>query len=647
MTKNIYLILFSFIFVQYLSSQEIEFGKVSKEELLEKVYDKDSSANAVVLYKYRNTYYGTNAASVELVTEIHERIKIYNKEGFDNATISATLYKSGSSKERISKIKAYTFNLENNKIVKTKLEKDQIFDSEYSYNYNQVKFTMPNVKEGSVIDIKYSIISPFYFMIDELKLQTDIPIKEVKAEIKTPDGYNFSTKSKGNINFFPKRSRERSAALDRTMDVLSFSLNDVPALKDEIFVDNINNYRAGMLFELVSIVTPTINKYYAQTWGDVAKTIGNDDDYKNELDKTNSFDDTLDELISDNQTEMDKMKSIFKYVKDNINWNGIDGKQFHNGIRKALKEKKGNVADVNLTLVAMLRYAGIDANPLIISTKENLVPIFPTVDRLNYVLAYAVIDDEQYFLDATDEFSDINVLPLKDYNWQGILVNNNKMVWKKVGINAPETGASQYMVNASITEDGVLEGKLMSRYTNHTAYKFRKNFKNQDLDAYLTTKEESLENIEILNYEAKNTDIYEGYVSESYDFYKETGADIINDKIYITPSLFLKSTENPFKLDKREFAIDFGYPMKEQYMINIEIPEGFVVESSPEPILLKLPEELGEFTFIPKINTNKIQLSVTLELKKAVMGAETYLYLKEFFNQMIQKQAEQIVLTKA
>lgn len=647
MVKNINILLFVLSFVQFSFSQEIEFGEVSKEELSEKFYDKDSSANAVILYKERRTYYGANASSVELVTEIHERIKIYNKEGFDKATVAVNLFKTRSSKERISKIKAYTYNLENNKITETKLDKNQVFESDYSYNYKQVKFTMPNVKEGSVIDITYKITSPFTLSIDEVKLQYDIPIKLINAEVQTPDGYNFRTKAKGSISFFPKHTRKRSPVLDRTMDVLSYTLTDVPALKDEMFVDNIHNYRAGVLFELISIVTPTINRYYSQTWKDVAENIGSDDDYKNELDKTNSFDDALDALIAENQTEMDKMKSIFKYVKDNIQWNGIDGKYFYNGIRKTLKEKKGNVADINLTLVGMLRYAGINANPLVISTKENSIPFFPTVDRLNYVLAYAVIGEEQYFLDATDEFSDINVLPLKDYNWQGVFIDNNNMVWKKVAIKKPEPGISQYMINASVNEEGVLEGNLMSRYTNHKAYSFRKNYKNEDMDAYLTNKEESLENIEISNYKAQNADTHEGYVSESYDFYKESGADIIDDKIYIIPMLFLKSTENPFKLDKREFPIDFGYPMKERYMVNITIPENYVVESSPEPMILKLPEDLGTFQFSPKILGNKIQLSASLELNKALMGPETYVYLKEFFNQMINKQKEQIVLTKA
>ena len=207
MVKNIYILLFVLSFVQFSFSQEIEFGEVSKEELSEKFYDKDSSANAVILYKERRTYYGANASSVELVTEIHERIKIYNKEGFDKATIAVNLFKTRSSKERIGKIKAYTYNLENNKVTETKLDKNQVFESDYSYNYKQVKFTMPNIKEGSVIDITYKITSPFVFSIDELKLQYDIPIKLINAEIQTPDGYNFRTKAKGSISFFPKHTR--------------------------------------------------------------------------------------------------------------------------------------------------------------------------------------------------------------------------------------------------------------------------------------------------------------------------------------------------------------------------------------------------------------------------------------------------------
>jgi hypothetical protein len=432
-----------------------------------------------------------------------------------------------------------------------------------------------------------------------------------------------------------------------TVDILTYTLADVPALKEENLVNNINNYRAGVMFELVSIeFTGQKPKYFSKTWGDVAKTIGNTDDYKKQLDKTKSFDETLDDVIADKLDNVEKMKSIFKYVKDNINWNGIDGKYFYNGIKKTLKEKKGNVADINLTLVAMLRYAGLNANPLVISTKENLVPFFPTVDRLNYVLAYVVINNKQYFLDATDEFSDINLLPIKDYNGEGILVNNNKMVWKKVGIKRPEPAIGQYVISANLSEEGAIEGSLKSRFKNHNAYKFRQSFKDADLDAFITEREKVFENIEISNYEAKNTDDYNGYVSESFEFYKESGADVIDNKIYIQPLLFLKLVENPFKLDKREYPIDFGHPLEDHYIVNITIPEGYTLESSPKPIVVKIPNNLGEFKYLPKVVGNKILLSAVFEIKDEIMYADSYLFLKEFFNQIINKEAEQIVLTK-
>lgn len=635
------------LIVQLTFSQDLKFGNVSSEELQEKVYATDSSANAAVLYKNQNTYFNANSV-ISLVTETHERIKIYNKEGFSKATITLNLFKSGSSRERVGKIKAYTYNLENGKVVKTELDKNQVFRSEFSYNYDQIKFTMPNVKEGSVIEFEYKITSPFYFNIDEFTFQSDIPIKKIEAELRTPQGYNFNAKQKGYLDFYPSSSTIRDNRLGMNVDVLNYTLEDVPALKEESFVDNINNYRAGVLFELVSIVVPgSAGKYYSKTWGDVAKTIGSSDDYRDELDKSKSFDDILDNLLASQNNEIDKMKVIFKYVKDNIKWNGIDGKYFYQGIRTALKEKKGNAGDVNLTLVAMLRYAGIDANPLIISTKDNLIPFFPTVDGLNYVLAYAYIDGEQYFLDATEEFSDINLLPLKDYNWQGLLVDNNKLVWKKIDIKKPQKGISQYVINANLDEEGVIEGNLKARFINHRAYKFRENFKDQNIDLFITSKEESLENIEISNYEVQNTDVYEGYVSESYDFYKESGAEIIDGKIYIQPLLFLKITENPFKVDKREYPIDFGYPMKDTYMVNISFPEDYIMESSPEPIIIKIPNELGEFRYSPLVLGNKIQLSVSMELNSPVMSSETYLFIKEFFNQMINKEKEQIVLTKA
>ena len=73
----------------------------------------------------------------------------------------------------------------------------------------------------------------------------------------------------------------------------------------------------------------------------------------------------------------------------------------------------------------------------------------------------------------------------------------------------------------------------------------------------------------------------------------------------------------------------------------------YTVSSVPEPIILQLPEDLGKFQFSLKVIGNKINLATSLEINKVTVGPEKYPLLKEFFNQMINKQKEQIVLTKA
>lgn len=627
-------------------TQEVKFGKIAKEELHESQYVNDKSADAAILYEHRNTYLVSSNGVNELVTDIHKRIKIYTTAGFEYATEKVKLYKNRSSEEGIRKIKAVTYNLENDKIVPTDLKKDGIFKTEASYNYNEVKFTLPNVKVGSVIEFSYKITSPFIWNIDEFRFQHDIPVKRMKAEIRTPKGFRFKQTPKGYMNIYPKTYVKNDARIGMDVVVNEYHVNNMPAMKAESYVDNIDNYRSGVVFELVSVELPGYYRSYSQTWGDVAKTIGSSDDYKNELDKKKSFDDTIDSLVAKENGQYERMKLIFEYVKDNLTWNGVDGKYFYNGLKKTLKERKGNAADINLSLVAMLRYAGIEANPVIISTKDNLIPFFPTIDRLNYVLAYAVVDGKEYFMDATDEFSDLNVLPVKDYNWKGILIDNRNKVWKQINIASPGKSSNLYAINVTLNGDGSSEGSYKSRFSKHSALYFRKNYKNRNVDSYLVDKESSYSDIEIENYEVKNENTHEGTVNESFDFYNDYGADVIGDKLYIKPLAFLGEKENPFKSEKREYPIDFGYPFKDLYMVNIKVPQEFKVDYIPEPIMISLPEGLGSFKYTARKLKSQVSFSITLEINNAIISALVFPYLKEFYKQIIAKESEQLILSK-
>ena len=260
-----------FFFAGILQAQDFKFGKVSEEELKEKFNPADSSAVATYLYKHRRTYFNYNQGErFEMVTEVHERIKIYNKEGFDYATQKISLYKDGSTKEGITGLKAYTYNLVGDEVEEDKLKNDGIFDVELSSYYNQTTFTMPNIKEGSVIDYKYTLNSPFVGNVKDFQFQHDIPIKVLTGIFEAPEYFNYRVNTKGYLMVVPKievtrdkitfRSKSRdgytatqttfsSSDLEYTKNISTYELANVPALKEEPYVNNINNYRSAVSYE--------------------------------------------------------------------------------------------------------------------------------------------------------------------------------------------------------------------------------------------------------------------------------------------------------------------------------------------------------------------------------------------------------------
>jgi len=167
MKKIITALLFIALPAIYLSAQEYKFnyGKVTKDEVSMTSYQKDTTASAVTIYKnaYASYNYGVNGFEIEYCYET--KIKILKSEGTEYANIAIPFYnngKSGSTKEIVSGIEAYAYNIENGKIIKTKMNKSYIFEEKINENYKQIKFSIPSVKAGTVIEYKYKLISEFY-----------------------------------------------------------------------------------------------------------------------------------------------------------------------------------------------------------------------------------------------------------------------------------------------------------------------------------------------------------------------------------------------------------------------------------------------------------------------------------------------------
>jgi hypothetical protein len=666
-------LLFLLLFVSFLNStaQNFELGKVSLAELQQKVHPTDTAAVAAILFeKGRNTYEYSQEYGFVMITEVKTRIKIYKKEGYDWANKKVQYYIGDNSKEIVNYSDAITYNLVGGKIEKTKLKSDGEFIEKLNRYWGQKKIIMPNVKEGSVIEFQYSVRSYSIGNPRRWNFQTSIPVNYSEYKTYIPEYYVYNTSQKGFV--FPKITEEKKQKIVSLLNVertggegmsgvsnsyvqdkleyqetiTTYIAENLPAMKDEVYVNNVENYTSSLVQELSMTKYPNQPlKSYSTDWNSVVKTIYDYDDFGPELSKTGYFEEDLKGVIAGLTAPKDKITAIFNFVKARVKWNDYDGYSCNDGVKKAYKDKTGNVAEINLMLTAMLRYAGLTANPVLVSTRSNGVAIFPNRNAFNYVIAAVENGSDLTLLDASDAYSTLNVLPFRALNWVGRLIRKDGTSIE-VDLMPKIPSNDLVTMNYAIDEKGLVSGKLMRQRTDHKAIVFRKKIEDIKEESYLEKLENDNDKIEVKDYSRTNEKELELPAIETFSFVGSNLDEIIGGKIYVNPMLFYTEKQNLFKQEVREYPIDYGYPFMNKYAINILIPEGYKVETIPATSFLSMQDNLGMFKYMTNVLGNSIQISVVYQINAAIISSEYYSMLKEFYRKMIEKQNEKIVLTK-
>lgn len=659
-------------FLNISVAQNYKFGKVSEEELLQKEHPADPTADAAVLYRETKTEFQyTQDAGWYMVTDYFERVKIYTKEGFDRANATIDLYK-GDGQDKLLGLRGITYYIgAEGKIEEVKLKNDGIFEEETSKYLSQTKITMPDVREGCVIEYKYTINSPFIFNIDEFRFQETIPVDKLKVLFKTPEYFVYKTHQRGWVPYkVNTETRERTMSYRQTTqdlralggpglpetttreikfkeDTYTVELDNVPALKEEAFVGNLDNYTTALQFEMSYIDIPGVPlKTYATNWEDVSESIYRVDIFGNELERNNYFENDIDALLNGATKPEEKIGRIFSYVLNKMTWNGYNGFYTNEGVKTAYKKGSGNVADINLMLVAMLRHAKLDANPVLVSTKKHGIPLFPTRNGFNYVIAAVDLPQGTLLLDATNKDAEIGVLKSDILNWQGrVIKKEGASGWVSLSSMVPAVKSA--MINAEIKPDMSFSGKAQNRFTGNYAFQYRSEYKNLNEDAQRKLVEKNTNQAELSNLHFENLTTLGQPVSLEYDFEVLDVVEDVAGKLYFSPMVILGTQENPFKSETRQYPIDYGYPFKNRYILNISLPEGYKVESLPENAVFNLGENIGSYRYLISQVGNKLQLSVEFAINQSFISAEEYGNLKKFYELLIAKENEKVVLSKA
>lgn len=650
--------------------KSVVFGKIDKASLEKEIYEKDTSASAVILADYGSTEieYNTTQKIFYYIFKRHRRIKILKKDGYDWASHNVFLYHDNDDREKIAGIKGYSYNIENGKIVKSKLDKDAIFKENSSENWDEVRFTLPNVKEGTVLEYTYHIISSFLFNFRSWQFQHNIPCVWSEYKISIPEFYNYKKISQGylafsnydkrtvadNISFTTKSRSEGRVVqtsfstnkIDYVKYVDKWVIKDVPAFIPEKYITTSQDFISRIDFELASVKFPNSTlKPVMNTWQKLNEQLLEYKQFGLQLKKSRFIKDELIAILDNNQTAESKIQAIYDHVKKKVSWNDKNRIYITTSLAEAYEKGSGSSADINLLLVLMLKEAGFNAYPVILSTRNHgriNEHFSPHLSKFNYVIAYVSEGEKEYLLDATDKDLPMQSLPFNCLNGKGRLVSKSDSRW--VDLRNGEKYSHRIAADLKFNFDGEIEGEIKKTYLGYDALNVRDKYKKLGKKEFVENLIKDKEDLAITNITVTNAITLNDNVNIKYKVSPEGYFMNAGNLIYIDPMLDEKTKENPFKLEKREYPVDFGCPIDEIYMFNMEIPEGYSIEEAPKTSMVALPNNGGVFKYSVSTINNKVRILSVIKIKQMVFLPNEYGAIKKFFDVIIAKQSEKLIL---
>jgi len=650
--KKIYLA-FTFIILTCLTTQGQnylkEFGRVSKDEIKLKEYSPDKDAEALVLFDIAKSYFVRNEASFNIVFERTTRIKILSEAGIEWAEVEIPFYQEGGIFEEVYGIKAYTYNYENGQIIKSQFDVSNTYDEKINNYWNVKKFAIPNVKEGSIIEYKYKISSQYKFNLRDWAFQWKIPVVYSEYEVKMIPFYEYTfllqgaNKFDSQTSYLDRGNLRQFGSITFNDMVYKYIMKDLPAFNNEEFITSINDYIITLDFQLSKINYPSGTTLdIITTWEDMIKELLKHKDFGKYVNKSKKL---ASKLINtetlDLGSDKEKFDYVLDYVKSNYNWNNSKAKYATKSPNKFIEEKYGNCAEINLFTIGLLNSLGIEAYPVLISTRDNgkIKYDYPYSHFFNYVIILAKVDGEKILSDATEVLCLNNRIPPRCINDKGLVIKKDNVEWAGLECHFPSEINTD--VQIEIVNDELVNSSITKTSTEYDALFFRNNYtdKIETVKNKLDTKYPLLIDSTISIQNQLNKE--EPYILS----YKLTDKpEIVGEKMYLSPFLNEPIADNPLKQKKRTYPIDMTYQKKRSFHSTILIPEDYQVDFLPPE--KKINNKLFELTYSAKKDNDKIIVSFDYYFKKSVYSPIDYSKMKFYYNEIVNKGNEKIVLSK-
>ncbi len=623
----------------------VKFGKADIEEVMMSTYEKEPQAEALFLCE-KKTVTVQNDFSFQI--DVFVRIKIFNKEAVELANMKLAYISGTDRKESVSGIAANTYNLVNGKVVKTSMPKKNVFTEKLNEYVNVVKFSLPEVREGSVIEYKYRFRTSSFSRISEFNIQHSNPVKHSEIDIYLPEFYGYTINSRGlhPVNITQDYYNSRFSIgynITYPIRIISCHNDDIPAIHREPMVWCLNDFMMGFDIEINSINIPEANLYksFSIDWAGLNRTLGESDlgRYQN---SRNPLSSEVEKIREKDASDDEKIREILNLVRNKISFNG-DIRLIPDSPSHIVHKGTGNMADINNVLSLALRDCGFKNELILLNLRsDGRLPYFPSLDKIQtFIVRAHDSEGNSYFMDASDKYSDLNVLS------EDLLVDkarvyapNGTGTW--VSLSSLVKNYNRNILSAEIDKDGTISGTYTKTLINQDAYNFSRQFAKAESEDKFIEKLSSSDKMELDSCSFSGIGTTKASMSSQFSITPE----IAGDYIYIKPALVSVIDENPFNAQTRELPIEFDSTQNILIQCNLTVPEGYSVEELPGSLVLTAGNGDIRFSFLNEVKYGRILTRVTFTLNRLIYGIDEYEGLNQIFGKMAELANSRIVLKK-
>jgi len=607
-----------------------EYGIISDEEKKLKECPFDKEAEAVILLDEGDSNYDDQ---YHLITKRRIRIKILNQRGIERANITIPFY-SKDQFEFITNIEGFTYT-ENENF--SYLNKKSVYTEKKNDRVSYIKFALPNVKTGSIIEYRYQSQMKHYGGLSDWQFQSDIPTLRSSYLLQIIPGAEFSylVNKKNNYPIVIKPLPGDGQ--------IYFEMNNIPGLLFEPYMDAVKDYMQRVEFQLAGYTSEfgSFQKVY-QTWKNISYELATDRDLGNAIKKSLSIPIDLKLSVESKMTLLEKIKTIYDYVKNNFQWNDINSKFVSDGLKKAWDARSGTSGEINLILINLLQSFNIESYPLLVAERDfgRVDPDFPLIDRFNKTVAYLEVDGKKYILDATQTFCPFGLIPYPLLNTYALIISkkNDKLI--KLA-STDEVYKNNVLVQMDLAANGKLNGEATIRSDSYAKEFYTSKIKNNEKKYITEYIEESHEGLKAIEFSYSNIDTSSTLI-QSIKFTNQLNE---NGGFLLLPyNIFTGLSKNPFKSNERFTNINFGYPYLVSVVELIKLPDGCKTDDLPADKILKTPDNDISISRQMMRTENVLQIKLNFQQKLTLVSYDDYPTIKEFYKRMIEMLNEPVVV---